>query len=137
VTFLQVLCRFVIHVPVVWSEELVRMSFVWMIFLGAAIALKEGAHLTLDMLVSTLNVKGQYVMRMVVLIIIFIAAGFMCYAGFSYVIRNIGKTAVTMPIPSNCVYISAPISALLMMFFSAEQFIGQIKEGFRKGGIRQ
>ncbi|MCL1999920.1 MAG: TRAP transporter small permease subunit, partial [Planctomycetes bacterium] len=36
VTFFQVLCRFVIKLPAVWTEEVARMSFVWLIFLGAA-----------------------------------------------------------------------------------------------------
>lgn len=133
VTFLQVLCRFVIRIPVVWSEEVVRMSFVWLIFLGAAIAIKEGTHLTLDMLVSAFSEKGQQFMRIIVLIIILIAAGALLYAGSSYVIRNIGITAVTMPIPSNFVYVSAPISALLMIFFSIEQLTNQIKAYFKKG----
>lgn len=136
VTFLQVLCRFVFRVPIVWSEEVVRMSFVWLIFLGSAVAVKEGTHLTLDMLVSSFNKKGQYIMRMVVLVITLIAAGIMLYAGFNYVVRNIGKTAVTMPIPSNFVYVSAPVSALLMLFFTVEQLVNQTKAHFRKGRIK-
>jgi len=133
VTFLQVLCRFVFHIPIVWSEEVVRMGFVWLIFLGSAIAVKEGTHLNLDILVSEFNEKWQYIIRIIVLCLIFIAAGIICYGGFNYVIRNLSKTAVTMPIPSNFVYISAPISGVLMLFFAIEQLINQTKAHFNKG----
>ncbi len=128
ITFLQVLSRFVFRIPIVWSEEVVRMSFVWIIFLGSAIAVKEGTHLTLDMIASAFNERWRHIIRMILLGLIFIAAGIICYAGFNYVIRNIGKTTVTMPIPANVFYISAPISGLLMMFFVIEQFIYQTKE---------
>lgn len=133
ITFLQVLSRFIFHIPIVWSEEVVRMSFVWIIFLGSAIAVKEGIHLTLDMIVSALSEKWRYIVRLIILGLIFIAAGIICYGGLNYVIRNIGKTAVTMPVPSNASYISAPISGLLMMFFAVEQFINQIKGHQKKG----
>lgn len=133
ITFLQVLSRFVFHIPIVWSEEVVRMSFIWIIFLGSAIAVKEGIHLTLDMIVSSFGEKWRYFIRLIILGLIFIAAGIICYGGFNYVVRNIGKTAVTMQIPSNVVYVSAPISALLMMFFTIEQFINQTKEHLQKG----
>lgn len=134
ITFLQVLARFIFKIPVVWSEEVVRMSFVWLIFLGSAIAVKEGTHLTLDMLVSEFSARWQYIARMSVLALIFIASGVICYGGFSYVLRNIGKTAVTMPIPANIVYISAPIAGLLMMFFTVEQVMNQTAAYFKKGG---
>lgn len=132
-TFLQILSRFVFHIPIVWSEEVVRISFIWIIFLGSAIAVKEGLHLTLDMIVSALSEKWRYIVRLIILGLIFVAAGVISYGGFNYVIRNIGKTAVTMPIPSNVSYISAPISGLLMIFFAIEQFIYRIKE-HQKGG---
>ena len=133
VTFLQVLCRFVFRIPIIWSEEVVRMSFVWLIFLGSAIAVKEWSHLTIDMITSTFSKRGQYIMRLITLGLIFISAGIICYAGFGYVLRNIGKTAVTMPIPSNVVYVSAPVSGLLMIFFVIEQFIVQRREYLKKG----
>lgn len=133
VTFFQVLARFVFKIPIVWSEEVVRMSFVWLISLGSAIAVKERTHLALDILVSELSDRWQYFVRMIVLALIFFAALILCIAGFDYVIRNIGKTAVTMPIPSNSVYISAPISGVLIMFFAIEQFILQTKAYYKKG----
>ena len=41
------------------SEELSRWLFVWLTFLGAVIALQEGAHLGTDTLVSRLPVGGK------------------------------------------------------------------------------
>ena len=34
--FLQVLTRFVIQIPLAWTEEVSRYFFIWMVFLGSA-----------------------------------------------------------------------------------------------------
>jgi len=35
--FLQVLTRFVIQIPLAWTEEVSRYFFIWMVFLGSAV----------------------------------------------------------------------------------------------------
>ncbi len=133
ITFLQVLARFVLHIPIVWTEEVVRISFVWLIFLGGAAAVKEGMHLTLDMFVSSLGRKWQFVFRMTVLLLMLLVSVIILFAGSSYFIRNIGKTVVTIQLPANFLFISAPVSAALMIFFTIEQIIFQSRAYFRKG----
>jgi len=41
------------------SEELSRWCLVWMTFIGAALALKEGRHLGVDVLVAKLSRRGR------------------------------------------------------------------------------
>lgn len=123
VTFLQVLGRFVFKIPIVWTEELARICFVWLTFIGAAIAVREGTHLNLDMLISQLSGKLAFILHMLILIVTLIVSVILTFAGSNYVIRNTGKTAVTMPIPSNVVYIAAPIAGIIIFWFTVEQII--------------
>ncbi len=125
VTFTQVVCRFVLQVPAVWTEEVARMSFVWLIFLGAAIAVKEGTHLTLDMVTAAMPPRMRTLMQYWVLGLILVLSGVIFYAGYSYCMRSMGKTAVTLPIPSNCVYAAVPIAAALMIFFAVEHLVNK------------
>lgn len=57
--FGNVVLRYGFNSGVTVSEELSRWLFVWMTFLGAIVALNEGAHLGTDMLVSRLPVRGK------------------------------------------------------------------------------
>jgi TRAP-type C4-dicarboxylate transport system permease small subunit len=50
--FAQVLCRFVFDFPLAWSEEVSRYSFIWLIMVVAPICVREGANISMDMLVS-------------------------------------------------------------------------------------
>lgn len=126
VTFFQVLCRFVLKIPIAWSEEVARMSFAWLIFLGAAIAVKEGTHLMLDMVTGMFGPRLRYVFQVVVLFMILIIAAIIMFAGASYCLRAVGKTAVSLPIPANCVYAAVPLSAALMVFFAIEKIVGKL-----------
>ncbi|NUZ04643.1 TRAP transporter small permease [Piscinibacter koreensis] len=59
--FGNVLLRYVFNSGIAVSEEVSRWLFVWLCFMGAVVALKEGAHLGTDMLVSRLPVAGKKV----------------------------------------------------------------------------
>jgi len=57
--FGNVVLRYAFNSGIVVSEELSRWLFLWVTFLGAIVALKEGAHLGTDFLVSRLPVLGK------------------------------------------------------------------------------
>ena len=52
--FLNVVLRYAFSSGIPFSVEISRLIFVWLIFLGAILALKEGAHLSVDSLVRRL-----------------------------------------------------------------------------------
>jgi TRAP-type C4-dicarboxylate transport system permease small subunit len=57
--FGNVVLRYAFNTGITVSEEVSRWLFVWLVFLGAIVALKEHAHLGSDMLVSRLPVAGK------------------------------------------------------------------------------
>lgn len=59
--FGNVVLRYAFNSGISVSEELSRWCFVWMVFLGALIALREHAHLGLDSIVKKLPPIGQRV----------------------------------------------------------------------------
>jgi TRAP-type C4-dicarboxylate transport system permease small subunit len=59
--FTNVVMRYGFNSGLTVSEELSRWLFVWITFLGAIVAMRDGAHLGTDMLVSRLGVTGKKV----------------------------------------------------------------------------
>ena len=57
--FGNVVLRYGFNSGITFSEELSRWAFVWMIFLGAVIAIKENGHLGTDMLVGRFGRTGK------------------------------------------------------------------------------
>ncbi len=55
----QVFARYFFGAPFSWSEEVARMSLIWMTFMAAAFVMAEGRHITVDVLSHRLSVRGQ------------------------------------------------------------------------------
>ena len=54
---IQVFCRYLFEMPLAWAEELVRYTYIAVSFLGAAVALRERTHISIDILPSIINSK--------------------------------------------------------------------------------
>src|SRR6476620_1425343 len=46
----QILTRFVFEQPAEWSEILIRLSLIWMVFMGIPTAFRQGAMVSVDVL---------------------------------------------------------------------------------------
>ncbi len=54
---IQVFCRYLFEMPLAWAEEMVRYTYIGVSFLGAAVALRERTHISIDILPSMLEKK--------------------------------------------------------------------------------
>ncbi|SFV04329.1 TRAP-type C4-dicarboxylate transport system, small permease component [Polaromonas sp. YR568] len=59
--FGNVVLRYVFNSGIVVSEELSRFFFVWLTFIGAIVAVRDGAHLGMDNFVSRLQRRGKLI----------------------------------------------------------------------------
>ena len=53
--FLGVFSRYVMHATFRWYDEVARLCFVWIIFLGAAVAVRRRLHFRMHLLVDALG----------------------------------------------------------------------------------
>ena len=60
---IQVVTRYVFGQPLVWVEELAGYCFLWGVFLGAALGMKELRHIRIDTFVARLSVRPQALWR--------------------------------------------------------------------------
>ncbi|MDP3911822.1 MAG: TRAP transporter small permease [Gemmatimonadales bacterium] len=59
----QVVMRYLFNAPLVWSEELARMTFVYLTFIGAGLAFHRGENLRLPILTDALPRRGRLWLR--------------------------------------------------------------------------
>ena len=55
ILFAGMASRYAFHAPLVWTDELSGMLFLWLAMLGAAVALRRGGHMCMTALVSGLQ----------------------------------------------------------------------------------
>jgi TRAP-type C4-dicarboxylate transport system permease small subunit len=64
---LQIFSRFFEFIPrYIWTEEVARFCLMWLIMLGATIAVRDGTHFDVDVLPWPKTARGRAVSRLVV-----------------------------------------------------------------------
>jgi TRAP-type C4-dicarboxylate transport system permease small subunit len=53
ILFSGVVARYVFHAPLVWSDELASILFIWLAMLGAVVALRTGSHMRMTAFVDS------------------------------------------------------------------------------------
>jgi TRAP-type C4-dicarboxylate transport system permease small subunit len=59
--FGNVVLRYAFNSGITVSEEMSRICFVWLVFVGAVVAMREGGHLGMDSVVAKLGRSGKLV----------------------------------------------------------------------------
>ncbi len=59
VLFAGVVARYVFHAPLVWSDELASILFLWLSMLGAVVALRRGEHMRMTALVNNVQPSAR------------------------------------------------------------------------------
>lgn len=71
-TGMQVLFRYVLEIPLAWTEELARILFTTTMFLGMAMALREDEHIVVDFLFKRLPAKARALGNAIIYFLIFL-----------------------------------------------------------------
>jgi TRAP-type C4-dicarboxylate transport system permease small subunit len=115
VTFAQVVTRYALGDPLIWSEEAARYLFVWVSMVGAALALREGGHFGLDLLIRPMPqlkpILGPPVtLVMVVFLVILLKTG------IDETRLAATQFAMTFQMRMQWAYLALPVGAGLMLF---------------------
>ena len=116
--FLGVFSRYVMHATFQWYDEVARLSFVWMIFLGAAVAVRLGAHFRLSILVDRLRPAARRRVELVVTLIVIAFAAVLVAGGIA--ILPVARRQVTDALEISMVwfYGALPVGGALMILFA-------------------
>lgn len=60
-TFLNVVLRYIFSSGFAWSEEISRLCFIYLVYLGSIVAARDNAHLMVDALIVRVPAKAQKV----------------------------------------------------------------------------
>ncbi|MBI2153015.1 MAG: TRAP transporter small permease [Candidatus Rokubacteria bacterium] len=110
----EVFFRYVLNSSLYFSEELSRFCFIWAGFLGASLALREGGHIGVTVLVERLAPAVQrwllFVARALVLVLLLVVI----VAGASVLPDQWAQQTSTLGFSVFWFYLAVPVGALLM-----------------------
>jgi TRAP-type C4-dicarboxylate transport system permease small subunit len=122
ITFAQVAARYVLGDPLIWSEEAARYLFVWVSMIGAALAIREGGHFGLDLLIRRAPALKP-VLGPVVTVVTSAFLVILLKTGIDETNLAAMQFAMTFPMRMQWAYLALPIGAGLMLFHVAVHVI--------------
>ncbi len=113
--FLNVVCRYILNFWIIWAEELSQYLMVWVAFLAAGLALREGRHVAIEMLQDHLPSKGRKITRHFIALLLIAFMGVLVVLGFQFVRFAWDQESPVMNIPLGIPYLAVPVGALLLL----------------------
>lgn len=118
----QVFMRYILGTSLTWSEEFIRWTFVWFIWIGISYGFKVRRHVSIPMLVDLLPENPRRVISIFAHLVMAIFFMMLCYYGYKQAVSPLimRRTAITLYWPlsevrvsSLWLYASLPFGALL------------------------
>ncbi|MBN2259228.1 MAG: TRAP transporter small permease [Clostridiales bacterium] len=128
--FFQVVSRFILNIPLAWSEESARYAFVWLIYISAALAVKHHEHIRVEIGLILFKGRAKLIALVFTDIIFLIFSLILLKDGISLVmmITKHGQISPAVGFSMNYVYAIIPIGYGLMVLRLIQDIIKKIKE---------
>jgi TRAP-type C4-dicarboxylate transport system permease small subunit len=112
--FVNVVLRYGFGSGIAASEELSRLLFVWMVFLGAAAAYPAGEHMAFTSLVGMLRTRPAAfaVMTALIRVLVILACVLVAWGAWQQVVVDMGSRSVVLRYPSALLPLPALLTAV-------------------------
>lgn len=112
-----VVLRYGFNSPIGWSDELAKISFTWLVFVGGALGVRRGVHIGIDALVAALPPSIRRATALIADLLVIIVLIVFVYYGILLVQMTASVMTPSMRISVGLfVYAAAPFGALLMTY---------------------
>ncbi|MGH7384561.1 MAG: TRAP transporter small permease [Candidatus Rokuibacteriota bacterium] len=116
--FLGVFSRYVIRSTFTWYDEIARLLFVWIVFLGAAVGVRRTAHFRLHLLVDRFRPGARRVAHVFGVLVVMGFGLILIQQGWKLVELGQFQRTPVMGLSKLYVYASVPVGGALMILYS-------------------
>ncbi|TVP86326.1 MAG: TRAP transporter small permease [Alkalicoccus sp.] len=120
---LQVASRYIPGIRVLWAGELATYAFIWMIFIGAAVMVREKGHFTVGLVID--NVKGLplFLVQSLTHVLIAVFGLVMIVDGYGLTVQFWGWTMNNLPeIRQGYAWMAIPVGGAAMIIFALQNW---------------
>ncbi|XYK78978.1 MAG: TRAP transporter small permease [Labrenzia sp.] len=128
--FIEVVRREVFAYSSIWGEEIVRYSFIYLAWIGAAAAVKERGHIRIDVLMQYVGPKAKALLYILGDIVMAVVAVIAFYWSLETVLVSAKFGSVTHGLRISQVWFlsAVPLGFALILFRLAQSFLRDIRD---------
>lgn len=123
---IQIFSRYTALIPAyIWTEEMSRFFFIWMVMIGAIIGVRERLHFDVDIW-SDLSPRTNAVLRMVANLFVLTFTGVVIYWGIEFTQFGWNQTSELADLPMWLIFIAWPLTGISWLLFLIEAFVRDV-----------
>jgi len=115
---LGVFSRYVLVRTFTWYDEIARICFVWVVFLGAAVGVRRHTHFRLHLLVDRMPLRAQRAIAILGQLVVIGFAAALVQQGWAFVELGRLQQTPVMGLSKAWVYLAMPTGGALIILFS-------------------
>lgn len=124
---ISVFFRYVLNNSITWSEEISKYIMVWLVFVGAPVAMVQSRHIAIEILPNLFGTKIRAFVFFIVNCLIVATMGFWTLKGYQYTVAGWSQVIMSFDkIPLGVVFASIPFGSCIMMIISFQISIRQL-----------
>ncbi len=124
---LQIVARYTQLFPAyIWTEEMSRFLFIWMVMIGAMIGIRERTHFEVDVW-PDLGRKAGALLRIVSHLFVLIFALVFLYWGTRFLLFGWYQTSELADLPMGFIFAAWPLAGATWLLFLGEAFLDDIR----------
>ena len=137
VLLMGVTSRYVFHRPLVWSDELASILFLWLAMLGSIIALQRGEHMRMTAIVGKMQPRGRAFLDLIAIAAGIAFLAFVVHPAYEFAEDEVFVRTPAMDIVNSWRAAALPIGLGLMLLVGLIQIvrIGRLKDAFLALGL--
>lgn len=126
---LQILSRYSGLIPrYIWTEEVARFCFVWIVMIGSMIAVREESHFKVDLLPEPDTARQAGVNSLVVHVLMMMVAVVFTLYGYEFAQFGYRQTSEMSGINMLSIYVSFPLAGVTWAIFLWERILADVRQ---------
>ncbi len=137
IAFSQIVLRNVFATGLSWGDPLVRNLVLWVAFIGAALATREGKHINMDVISRRMSSRGKTFIESITHLFSFFVCALLTFAALKFIKNEVQMGEITFfGIPSWIPEIVLPITLGLMALRFGFHFFKNFSLSMKMGSPR-
>lgn len=125
---LQVFSRFTSLIPrYIWTEEVARFCFIWIIMLGSMIAVRDDTHFDLEVLPTPKTAHGRALARMIRHVLMLLVALTFVWFGYEFALFGFDQESELSGLNMLAIHIAWPLAGVVYTIFLVEKIVQDVR----------
>lgn len=127
ILFAGVIWRYFLVDPLTWSDEISRVLFMWLAFIGAAVGVKRRLHSSVTVLTVRMRPAGQRAATLLALLVTAVMGAVLLYTGAHETVNNFKQVLPVTGLSRGWLYLAVPVSGALILAYLVPQVLSVLR----------